>query len=29
MWGGWVTIPLACTAKVTLRWFMPHIANVG
>jgi hypothetical protein len=29
MWGGWVVVPPGCTAKLTLRWSVPHMARVG
>jgi len=29
MWGGFVVIPPSCTAKLTLRWNVPHVARVG
>ncbi len=29
MWGGFVVIPASCTAKLTLRWYVPHVARVG
>ncbi|HEX6818571.1 MAG TPA: DUF4012 domain-containing protein, partial [Ktedonobacterales bacterium] len=29
MWGSWVVIPLTCTAKVTLRWYVPNMVQAG
>jgi hypothetical protein len=28
MWGGFILVPQNCTAKVTLRWYVPNIAKV-
>jgi hypothetical protein len=27
MWGGYVMVPVSCTAKVTLKWYVPNIAR--
>jgi len=29
MWGGYVVVPQSCTAKLTLFWYVPHVARVG
>jgi hypothetical protein len=28
MWGGYVIVPQACTARLTLRWYVPGVAKV-
>jgi hypothetical protein len=29
MWGGYVVVPQSCTAKLTLLWYVPHVARAG